>query len=126
MPAIKPNNIDEYISAYPKDVQQILQQIRVTIKKEVPAAEEIISYGMPTFTLNGTYLIYFAGYKNHIGLYPVPRNKIFEKEFSAYKTSGRGTIQFPLNKPIPFSLITKIIKYRVKENAVKAKNKTSK
>src|SRR5690349_15680404 len=114
MPA-KPSIIDEYISAYPKDVQEMLQQVRTTIKQVAPTADETISYGMPTFNLNRNYLIYFAAYKNHIGLYPVPRNETFEKEFEGYKTSGKGTIQFPFNKPLPIDLITKIIKYRLKE-----------
>lgn len=112
-----PKNIDEYIDGFPKDTQNMLMQVRQTIKATVPQAEETISYGMPTFKLNGHYLIYFAGYKNHIGLYPVPaNNKGFEKDFSAYKTSGKGTIQFPLDKPVPVELIKKILKYRLNEN----------
>ena len=79
---------------------------------------------MPTFKLNGTYLIYFAGYKNHIGIYPVPNNKEFEEDFSSYKTSGKGTIQFPLDKPIPTDLIKKIVEFRVAENLQRVKPKT--
>ncbi len=116
-----PKNIDEYIDGFPQDTQNMLKQIRQAIKAAVPQAEETISYGMPTFKLNGHYLIYFAGYKKHIGLYPVPaNNKTFEKDFSAYKTSGKGTIQFPLDKPMPTVLIRKIIKFRVTENLQRA------
>ncbi|MBS1776284.1 MAG: DUF1801 domain-containing protein [Bacteroidetes bacterium] len=123
MVKFKPKNIDEYISGFPQDTQSILEQVRKTIKATVPQSEETISYGMPTFKLNGHYLIYFAGYKKHIGLYPVPsNNKLFEKDFSAYKTSGRGTIQFPLDKPIPTTLIKKIVKFRITEIRQKQKN----
>ena len=119
----KPENIDEYIATFPENTQKLLQQVRTSIKKVVPAVEETISYGIPTFTLNGGYLIYFAGYKNHISLYPAPRgNELFKEELSAYK-GGKGTIQFPLDKPMPFNLITRIVKFRIKENEAKAKKK---
>ena len=112
----KMNRIDEYIATFPPDTQRVLEQIRTTIRKAAPAAEETISYGMPTFTLNGRYLVYFAAHKNHIGFYPVPTgNEEFDKDFSSYKISGKGTIQFPLSKPMPLDLITKIVKYRIKE-----------
>ena len=111
----KKNDIDQYIDKFPKDTQDMLIQIRKIVKSTATEAEETISYGMPTFKLNGTYLIYFAGYKNHIGIYPVPNNKEFEEDFSSYKTSGKGTIQFPLNKTLPVALIKKIIKYRITE-----------
>ena len=120
----KPNNIDEYIAGFPIETQKILEQIRTTIKKAAPDAEETISYSIPTFNLNGKYLVYFAAYKNHIGLYPVPtKEKSFEKDFSSYKTSGKGTIQFPLNKPMPLNLITKIVRFRTKERLAKAAKK---
>jgi len=123
----KPKNIDEYIADFPKDVQEILEKIRMTIKKAAPDAEETISYQIPTFNLRGKYLVYFAAYKNHIGLYPAPiGNAEFNKEISIYG-SGKGTFQFPLNKPIPYNLITKFVKFRVKENlgrgVAKAKKK---
>lgn len=93
MTITKPNNIDEYIATFPKETQRILEQIRTTIKKAVPDIEETISYAIPTFTLNGHYLVYLAAYKKHIGLYPVPNGNVaFEKDFSFYKTSGKGTI----------------------------------
>lgn len=112
----KARDIDEYISGFPADTQNILQQIREVIKTTIPQAEEAISYGMPTFKLNGQYLIYFAGYKKHIGMYPVPgNNETFKKDFSSYKTSGKGAIQFPLDKPMPITLIKKIVKFRIAE-----------
>ncbi len=120
----RPKNFEEYISGFPEHTQEILKQIRGTIRKIVPHAEETISYGMPTFRLNGHYLVYFAGYKKHIGLYPLPSgNKSFEKDISTYKTSGKGTIQFQLDNPLPTALIEKIIKFRVSENLKKAKTK---
>ena len=115
----KPKNTDEYISSFPPATQKILQQIRAKIKKIAPKAEEAISYGIPVFNLNGTYLIYFAGYKNHVSIYPAPRGKEeFKEILSAYK-GGKGTVQFPQDKPIPFNLITKIVKFRMKENLFK-------
>lgn len=115
-------NIDEYIAAFPATTQQLLEQIRATIKKAAPSAEEAIKYGIPTFTLNGN-LVHFAGYKAHIGFYPGPDAvKAFEKELASYKTST-GAVQFPVNKPVPFSLIKKIVSYRVKQNAAKSGKK---
>src|SRR5574339_687661 len=108
-----PRDIDEYIAGFPADMQEKLRKIRMTIKKAEPDAEEAISYKMPTFNLKGNYLIYFAAYKKHIALYPAPvGNEDFKEEISPYE-SGKGTLQFPLDKPIPFHLIRKIVKYRV-------------
>ena len=122
MPKIKYSTIDKYISTFPKDVQKKLESIRQTIKKSAPGAEETISYQIPAFKLNGT-LIYFAGFKNHVSIYPAPRgNAEFKKELSEYK-GGKGTVQFPLDKPIPLSLIRRIVKYRIKENFNKVNNK---
>jgi uncharacterized protein YdhG (YjbR/CyaY superfamily) len=116
-----PKDIDEYIAGFPSDVQEVLEKVRTTIRKAAPHAEETISYKMPTFTLKGKYLIYFAAYKKHIGLYPVPRgNAEFNRELSVYK-AGKGTVRFPLDKPIPFGLISKIVKFRAKENLERAK-----
>ena len=113
----KPKDIGEYIAGFPHETQEILKQIRATINKVVPDAEETISYGIPTFNLNGTYLIYFAAYKKHIGFYPVPSGiDEIDKEFASYKTSGKGTLQFPLNKPMPLDLIIKLVQFKVKEN----------
>ena len=121
MPASK-NDIDQYISAFPKEIQTRLQQVRKTIKAAAPGAEELISYAMPGYKLNGA-LVYFAGYKNHIGFYPVPSGiKAFEKELAPYK-AAKGSAQFPHDEPIPFDLITKIVKFRVEENGKKAQSK---
>ena len=117
-----PWNIDEYISGFPSDVQSILQKIRVTIREAAPDAEEKISYQMPTFYLKGN-LVHFAAFQKHIGFYPIPTGiKKFEKELSVYKM-GKGSVQFPLDKPIPYDLISRIVKFRVKENMEKAKLK---
>lgn len=115
-------NIDEYIAGFPKDVQKILEKIRLTISKAAPEAKEAIKYQIPTFTLNGN-LVHFAAYKNHIGFYPAPKGiEKFKKELAAYE-GGKGTVRFPLDKPIPFGLISKIVKFRVKQSLEKAKVK---
>ena len=121
----KPNNIDEYIATFPTDIQKILEEIRGTIKQVAPEAEEAIKYAMPTFILHGN-LVHFAAFKNHIGLYPTPSGiEAFQKELSVYKTA-KGSIQFPLQQPMPWDLIAKIVHYRIKESveraAVKAKS----
>lgn len=108
-------SIQEYIEGFPPDVQKILQHIRTAIKKAAPKASEVISYGMPVFKLNKV-LVYFAAGKNHIGFYPTPNPiKVFSKELEGYKTS-KGAIQFPLDKKIPLTLISKITKFRVRED----------
>lgn len=113
-------DIDEYIAGFPKDVQKILQKIRTTIRKAAPGAEEAIRYQIPTFTLNGN-LIHFAAFKNHIGLYPAPRGaQEFKSVLSRYE-GGKGTVRFPLDEPIPFALITRIVKFRVKANRKKGR-----
>ncbi|MEP7273552.1 MAG: DUF1801 domain-containing protein [Acidobacteriota bacterium] len=113
------SSIDEYIAGFGTDVQEILQKIRITIRKAAPAAEETISYQIPTFMLNGRHLVYFAAFKKHIGFYPAPTGIAeFKEEVSNYE-SGKGTLKFPLDKPIPFALITKIVKFRVKESSAK-------
>ena len=120
-----PKTIDEYIAGFPKDVQEILEQIRMTIREAAPDAEEKISYQMPTFTLKGN-LVYFAAFKNHIGFYPIPSGiEEFKEELSAYE-QGKGSVQFPLDKPIPYDLISRIVKFRVKENLAKAEAKGKK
>jgi uncharacterized protein YdhG (YjbR/CyaY superfamily) len=111
----KPNNVDEYIAGFPGDIQKILEEVRVTIKKAAPQAEEVISYSMPAFRQNGM-LVFYAAHKNHIGFYPTSSGTtVFKEELTGYNTS-KGAIQFPLGKPIPLDLITKIVKFRVKEN----------
>lgn len=120
-----PKNIDEYIAGFPPHVQEILQKVRLTIRKAAPDAEERISYKMPAFTLNGN-LVYFAGFKEHIGFYPIPTGiERFERELAPYK-QGRGSVQFPLDKPIPYGLIAKIVKFRAKENLARAQAKAKK
>ena len=121
-----PKDIDGYIATFPNDVQEILEKIRITIRKAAPDTEETISYQIPSFTLKGQYLIYFAAYKKHIGLYPAPRGiEKFKKELSLYG-SGKGTLKFPLDKPIPFNLISRIVKFRAKENLETAEEKGEK
>jgi uncharacterized protein YdhG (YjbR/CyaY superfamily) len=118
-------NIDKYVKGFPEDVQQILQEIRTTIRKAAPNAEETISYRMPTFTLKGL-LVSFAAYKKHIGLYPAPRgSEKFNRELSRYR-AARSTVRFPLDKPVPFQLIRQIVKLRAKENLRRAREKGKK
>ena len=105
--------IDEYIETFPKDIQSILKGVRQTIKEAAPEAEEAISYQIPTFKLKGKYLVYFAAFKKHIGLYP-PSPKAFRKEVSPYE-GPKGNLKFPIDKPIPLDLVKRIVKYRVKE-----------
>jgi len=112
--------IDEYIANSPEETQPILSTIRETIRKAAPNAQETINYGIPTFTLNGN-LVHFAGFKSHIGFYPTPSGiEKFRNELSKYK-GAKGSVQFPLDKPIPYGLITRIVKFRLKENLEKAK-----
>ncbi len=113
------NTVDEYIAAFDAGTQAKLQEIRNSIKKAAPAAEEMISYMMPAYKYQGRPLVYFAGYKNHIGFYATPTgHEAFEKELSIYK-QGKGSVQFPLDKPLPLGLISRIVKYRVKKNKQK-------
>ena len=120
-----PQNIDEYIADFPKDVQEILEKIRMTIRKAAPDAEETIKYQMPTFTLKGN-LVHFAAWRKHIGFYPASSGvEKFKQELSAYD-GAKGSVQFPLDKPIPFGLISKIVKFRVKENLERAEAKGKK
>ena len=110
-----PKNIDEYIAGFPNDVQEILEKVRMTIRKAAPDAKETISYQIPTFTLKG-YLVHFAAFKKHIGFYPEPTGtEKFQKELSPFK-GAKGSVRFPLDKAVPFDLISKIVKFRVKEN----------
>ena len=121
MKIAKAIDVDEYIQTFPKEIQNILHQVRQTIKNAAPSSEESISYAMPAYKLNGKPLVYFAGYENHIGLYATPSgHKAFEKELSKYK-QGKGSVQFPLNEPMPLDLITRIVKFRAKGNAEKEK-----
>lgn len=122
MKAEPAKNIDEYIAAYPADVQALLQTMRSTIHQAAPDAEEAMSYGIPTFKLNGN-LVHFGGYKNHIGFYPAPMGIEAFKEETAQYEAGKGTLQFPIAEPLPLELIGKIVKFRVEKNLAKAKKK---
>ena len=111
-------SIDEYIDAFPRNIQNVLQELRRTIKEAAPQAEETISYRIPTFKLNGN-LVHFAAFKNHIGFYPTSSGiSAFKKELSRYAGS-KGTVRFPIDKPLPLSLIRRIVRFRVKENLEK-------
>ena len=115
-----PKTIDEYIAGFPESIQAILQKIRMTIHEAAPDAEETISYQMPTFRLKGN-LVHFAAFKEHIGFYPTPTGtEKFQRELSPYK-GAKGSVRFPLDRPIPFALIGRIVKFRVKENLARAK-----
>lgn len=117
------NSIDEYITTFPKDIQKILQELRATIKAAAPDAEEKISYQMPTFFLNGN-LVHFAAFKKHIGFYPTPSGiEAFQKELSVYD-GAKGSVQFPIDEPMPLKLISRIVKFRAAENIKKAKIKS--
>jgi len=117
-----PKNIDEYIAGFPDDVKEILEKIRMTIRKAAPDAEETIKYQIPTFTLKGN-LVHFGAFKKHIGFYPTSTGiEKFKNELSVYE-GAKGSVQFPFDKPIPFDLISKIVKFRVREVREKAAGK---
>lgn len=120
LPADKePRDIDEYIAGFPEEIQERLKQVRATIRKAAPEAEEAIKYRMPTFVLNGN-LVHFAAFKNHIGFYPAPQGiEEFKEELSAYK-GAKGSVQFQYSEPIPFDLISRIVQLRVGQNRAKA------
>jgi len=118
----KPKNFDDYLSGRPVRIQKVLKQLRATIKKAAPRAEEVISYGMPAYKMHGI-VVYFAAHSQHIGLYPTASGiRAFQRELSLY-TWARGSVRFPLDKPLPVRLITRIVKFRVAENLAKAKTK---
>lgn len=112
MPEAKPKDIDEYIATCPENVRGLLKQVRDTIRRAAPGADEAMKYGIPTFVLSEN-LVHFAAFRNHIGFYPAPSGiRAFSEQLSGYK-SGKGSVQFPLNKPMPLKLIEKIVKFRV-------------
>lgn len=114
-------NVESYIKSFPENVQHILQQVRATIKEKAPEAIESISYGIPAYKSSGKPLVYFAGFKNHIGFYATPTgHTAFAAELSHYK-QGKGSVQFPLDQPIPFDLIARIVAFKAKENGAKSK-----
>ena len=111
---LKPKDVDEYISMFPDNIQELLKEVRATITAAAPEAEEVISYQMPAYKFHGM-LIFFAAFKNHIGLYPrVSGIETFKEELSVYK-GAKGSVQFPLSKPLPLDLIARIVKFRVTE-----------
>jgi uncharacterized protein YdhG (YjbR/CyaY superfamily) len=118
-------NIDEYIATFPDNVQDLLQQVRQAIRKAAPEAEECINYAIPTFKLNGN-LVHFAAFKNHIGFYPAPSGiRAFQKELSQFE-GAKGSVQFPIDQPMPLALIGKITRFRVKENLEKSPTRKKK
>ena len=120
-----PKDIDEYIAGFPTEVQQVLQQVRATIRKAAPEAEEAIKYQIPTFTLNGN-LVHFAAFTHHVGFYPTPDGiESFKDELSAYERA-KGSVQFPLDRPMPLDLISRIVKHRVRQNDEKAPRRRTK
>lgn len=122
-PKQQPKTIDGYIAPFPRDVREKLNKLRSVIRESAPGAEETISYGIPTFKLHGN-LVHFAAFKDHIGFYPAPSGiTAFEKELSPYK-QGKGTVQFPLDEPIPLDLVREIVRFRVKENEARKQRST--
>jgi uncharacterized protein YdhG (YjbR/CyaY superfamily) len=116
---IKHKTVDDYIASYPPDIQTLLKKMRETIRKAAPGAEESIAYGMPAYKTNKRPLVYFAGFEKHIGFYATPTGHAeFADELSKYK-QGKGSVQFPLDKPLPLELVSRIVKFRIKENAEK-------
>ena len=115
-------NIDDYIQAYPKHVQVLLEQMRLTIRRTAPSAEETISYSMPAFKQKGV-LVWFAAFKNHIGFYPGASGiSHFKKQLSKYK-GAKGSVQFPLDKPLPLALVSRIVRFRVAEKAERTRRR---
>lgn len=122
MLSTKPTSVPEYIASFPEATQKALEEVRATIRKSAPDAEELISYGMVGYKWNGV-LVYFGGFKNHVGFYGTPSgHKAFENELSVYK-SGKGSVQFPLDQPMPVALIGRIVEFRMQENLEKQKTK---
>lgn len=116
-------DIDSYIGSFPASTQKILEQLRMTVRKAAPDAKETINYGIPTFTLN-VNLVHFAAFQNHIGFYPTPSGiETFKKELSVYE-GAKGSVKFPIDKPLPLDLIFRIVEFRVGESLEKAKSKT--
>ena len=108
--------IDDYIASFPTDVQVILEGVRRAIRRAAPGSEETISYQMPTFTLNGKYLVYFGAWKHHIGLYPIPAvDEALEKDLSQYR-AAKGTLRFPLRKPVPYELVERVVAVLIRKN----------
>ena len=125
MLSANPDSIDAYILTFPPEIQKILEQVRAIIQKTAPNAEEKISYGMPTFTLNKVNLVHFAAFKSHIGFYPTPVGMDEFKNDLAGSKTGKGSVQFPLDQPMPFDLIKRIVEFRIQDVLNKAPKKKS-
>jgi uncharacterized protein YdhG (YjbR/CyaY superfamily) len=126
-PAAKtPKTVDAYIAGFPAEVRERLEKVRATIHKAAPGAGEMISYRIPAVTLEGKYVVYFAAFKQHIGMYPAPRgSEKFKQELEGY-AGGTGTVRFPFDRPLPLGLIARIVKFRIEENREQAKSKAKK
>ena len=124
----RPKSVDAYIAGFPRPAQRVLTRLRAIIRKAVPGSEETISYGIPTFKKNGRYVLYFAGWKEHYSLYPSTDRlaAAFKEELAPYELSGKGTIRFPMDEPIPAALIAGIAKFRAKEVLAREKAKAAK
>lgn len=111
----KPQTVDEYIASFPAETRALLEQVRTVILENAPEAKELISYGMPGYKLNGHPLVYFAGYKHHIGFYATPTgHEAFSERLSVYK-QGKGSVQFPIDEPMPLELLRDIVRFRVEK-----------
>jgi len=116
-------NVDSYIASHPEKARELLEQVRTTIRKAAPGAEELISYGMPAYKTNGRVLVYFAAFKSHIGFYATPTgHEEFKEDLSKYK-QGKGSVQFPIDSPLPLDLIRQIVEFRILENETMPKKK---
>jgi uncharacterized protein YdhG (YjbR/CyaY superfamily) len=117
------SSIDEYVAGFPPETQRVLREMRALIHRHAPDATETISYAMPTFDLHGQHLVFFAGYPRHVGFYPIPSGmEAFREELSRYKT-GKGSVQFPLDQPLPHDLIRRIVEFRVAETAARPRRR---
>lgn len=123
MPAKKPTTVDEYIAAFPADVQAVLERVRATVRKAAPKAEETISYGIPALKLNGSHVVYFSGYKHHLSLHPVPKD-VLQDELAPH-VAGKGTLRFPLDRKMPLGLMAKVIRALLAENRERTAEKTA-
>jgi uncharacterized protein YdhG (YjbR/CyaY superfamily) len=115
----KPATVDEYVASFPPEMRTILEQVRRAMRRSAPGTEETISYGIPTFTLNGRYVIYFAGWKRHIAIYPIPQgDEALERDIAPYR-AAKGTLHFPLDKPIPYDLIERLTAAAIRARVAK-------
>lgn len=122
MPARRPADVDAYIATFPAEVQAVLENVRATVRKAAPKAEEAISYSIPALKQDGSYVVYFSGNKQHVALHPVPKgDAALQKALAPYR-AGKGTLRFPLDRPMPLALMAKVIKALLKENQARTKS----